>query len=153
MPKWLVHWQWSLIFSFFPFHFEPPFRKSCVRACMQNIKHTQWLCAYSDTYVSCQCFIYPSSMMVWNHVTPLVAPPNDLWDCLVHWLQVRPGKVDDYTTASNICLRISNKEYCSRRLRILINSLGPRKPWCKFKSSAAPLAIKSDNYAEWLRGP
>ena len=36
---------------------------------------------------------------------------------------------------------------CSTRLRILITSLGPRKPRCKFKSSAAPLAIKSDNYA------
>ena len=92
--------------------------------------------------------MYPSSMRVWNDVTPLVAPPNDLWDRLVRWLQVQPGKIDDYTTASNICLGISNKEYCSTRLRILINSLGPRKPRCKFKSSAAPLAIKSDNYAE-----
>ena len=89
----------------------------------------------------------------WNYVTPLVAPPNDLWDRLVRWLQLQPGEIDDYTTASNICLRISNKEYCSTRLRILINSLGPRKPRCKFKSSAAPLAIKSDNYAECLRGP
>ena len=62
-------------------------------------------------------------------------------------MQVQPGKIDDYTTASNTCLRISNKEYCSTRLRILITSLGPRKPRCKFKSSAAPLAIKSDNYA------
>ena len=69
----------------------------------------------------------------------------------MRWLQVQPGEVDDYTTASNIWLRISNKEYCSTTLRILINSLGPRKPWCKFKSSAAPLAIKSDNYAEYLR--
>ena len=60
------------------------------------------------------------------------------------WLQVQPGEID--TTASNICLRISNKEYCSTRLRIRINSLGPRKPRCKFKSSAAPLAIKSDNF-------
>ena len=59
----------------------------------------------------------------------------------------------DYTTASNICLRISNKEYCSTRLLILISNLGPRKPWCKFKSSAAPVAIKSDNYTERLRGP
>ena len=52
---------------------------------------------------------------------------------------MQPGKIDDYTTASNICLRISNKEYCSTRLRTLINSLGPRKPRCKFKSFAAPL--------------
>ena len=71
----------------------------------------------------------------------------------MRWLQVQPqpGEIDDYTTASNICLRISNKEYCSTRLRILINSLRPRKPRCKFKSSAAPLAIKSDNYVECLR--
>ena len=69
----------------------------------------------------------------------------------MRWLQVQPGEVDDYTTASNIWLRISNKEYCSTTLRILVNSLGPRKPWCNFKSSAAPLAIKSDNYAEYLR--
>ena len=89
----------------------------------------------------------------WYYVTPLVAPPNDLWDRLVRWLQVQHGEIDDYTTASNICLRISNKEYCSTRLRILINSLGPRQPRCKFKSSAAPLAIKSDNYAECLRRP
>ena len=82
-----------------------------------------------------------------------MAPPNDLWDRLVDWLQVQPGEIDDYTTASNICLRISNKEYCSTRLRILINSLGPRKPRYKFKSSAALLAIKSGNYAECLRGP
>ena len=68
----------------------------------------------------------------------------------MRWLQVQPGEIDDYTTASNICLRISNKEYCSTRLRIRIDSLGPRKP--RFKSSAAPLAIKSDNYAECLRG-
>ena len=68
----------------------------------------------------------------------------------MRWLQVQPGEVDDYTTASNIWLRISNKEYCSTTLRILINSLEPRKPWCKFKSSAAPLAIKSDNYAVLL---
>ena len=61
------------------------------------------------------------------------------------------SEVDDYTTASNIWLRISNKEYCSTTLRILIKSIGPRKPWCKFKSSAASLAIKSDNYAEYLR--
>ena len=88
----------------------------------------------------------------WNYVTTLVAPPNDLWDRLVRWLQVQPGEIDDYT-ASNICLQISNKVYCSKMLRILINSLGPRKPRCKFKSSAAPLAIKSDNYAECLRGP
>ena len=71
----------------------------------------------------------------------------------LQWLQVQPGEIDDYTTASNICLRISNKEYCSTRLRILINSLGPRKPRCKFKSYAAPLAIISDNYVECLRGP
>ena len=58
-------------------------------------------------------------------------------------LQVQAGEIDDYTTASNICLRIPNKEYCSTRLRILINSLGPRKPGSKFKSSAAPVAIKS----------
>ena len=70
----------------------------------------------------------------------------------MRWLQVQPGEIDDYTTASNICLRILNKEYCSTRLRMLINSLGPRKPLCKLKSSAAPLAIKSDNYAEYLRG-
>ena len=63
----------------------------------------------------------------------------------MRWLQVQSGEIDDYTTAS--------KEYCSTRLRILINSLGPRKPLCKFKSSTAPLAIKSDNYAEYLRGP
>ena len=69
----------------------------------------------------------------------------------MRWLQVQPGEIDDYTTASNICLRISNREYCSTRLRILIISLGPRKPQCKFKSSAAPLAIKSDNYVECLR--
>ena len=68
-------------------------------------------------------------------------------------MQVQPGKIDDYTTASNTCLRISNKEYCSTRLRILITSLGPRQPRCKFKSCAAPLAIKSDNYAQCLRGP
>ena len=67
---------------------------------------------------------------------------------------LKPAKPNtDYTTASNICLRISNKEYWSTRLRIRINSLGPRKPRCKFKSSEAPLAIKSDNYAECLRGP
>ena len=71
----------------------------------------------------------------------------------MRWLQVQPGEIDDYTAVSNICLRISNKEYCSTRLRILINNLGPRKQRCKFKSSAAPLAIKSDNYAECLRGP
>ena len=81
-----------------------------------------------------------------------MAPPNDLLDRLVCWLQVQLGEIDDYTTASNSCLRISNKEYCSTRLRILINSLGPRKPRCKFKSSGAPLAIKGDNYAECLRG-
>ena len=62
----------------------------------------------------------------------------------MRWLQVQPGDIDDYTTASNICLRISNKVYCSTMLRILINSLGPRKTRCKFKSSAAPLAIKSE---------
>ena len=84
----------------------------------------------------------------WNYVSPLVAPPDDLWDRLVRWLQVQPGEIDDYTTASNICLRISNNEYCSTRLRILINSLGPRQPRCKFKSSAAPrLAIIWKNYA------
>ena len=71
----------------------------------------------------------------------------------MRWLPVQPGKIDDYTTASNICLRISNKQYCATRLRILINSSGPRNPRCKFKSSVAPLAIKSDNYAEFLRGP
>ena len=71
----------------------------------------------------------------------------------MRWLPVQPGKIDDYTTASNICLQISNKEYCSTRLRILINSLGPRNPRGKFKSSAAPLAIKNDNYAECLHGP
>ena len=71
----------------------------------------------------------------------------------MRWLQVQPGKIDDCTTASNVCLQISNKEYCGTRLRILINCLGPRKPQCKFKLSAAPLAIKSDNYAECLRGP
>ena len=97
--------------------------------------------------------MYPSSIRVSNDVTPLVAPPNDLRDRLVHWLPVQPGNIDDYTTASNICLRISNKEYCSTRLRIRINSLGPRNPRCKFKSSSAPLAITSDNYAECLRGP
>ena len=86
------------------------------------------------------------SLRWWRH-------SNDLWECLVRWLQVQPGKIDDYTTASNICLRISNKEYSSTRLRILINSLGQRKPWCKFKLSAAPLAIKSDNYTECLCGP
>ena len=68
-------------------------------------------------------------------------------------LPVQPGKIDDYTTASNICLQISNKEYCSTRVRILINSLGSRNPRYKFKSSAAPLAIKSDNCAECLRVP
>ena len=68
-------------------------------------------------------------------------------------LQVQPSKIDDYTTASNIFLQMSNKDYCSARLRIRINSLGPRKPRCKLKSSAAPLAIKGDNYAECLRGP
>ncbi len=41
-----------------------------------------------------------------------MAPPNDMWDRLVRWLQVQPGEIDDYTTASNICLQISNKEYC-----------------------------------------
>ena len=71
----------------------------------------------------------------------------------MRWLRVQPGKIDDYTTALNICLRISNKEYSSTRLRILINSLGPRNPRCKFKLSAAPLAVKSDNYAECLHGP
>ena len=79
------------------------------------------------------------------------------------WLPVQPGKIDDYTTASNICLRISNKEYCSTRLRRTKKpavqaqtkniDLGISSQWCKFKSSAAPLAIKSDNYAECLRGP
>ena len=54
----------------------------------------------------------------------------------MHSLPVQPSKIDDYTTASNICLRISNKEYCSTRLRILINSLEPRNPRYKFKSSA-----------------
>ena len=39
-------------------------------------------------------------------------------------LPMQPGKIDDYTTASNICLRISNKEYCSTsRVRT-----GPGKP-------------------------
>ena len=65
----------------------------------------------------------------------------------MRWLQVQPGKINDCTTASNICLQISNKEYCSKRLRKRINSLGPRNPRCKFKSSAAPVTIKSDNYA------
>ena len=80
----------------------------------------------------------------WNYVTTLVAPPNDLWHRLVRWLQVQPGEIDDYTTASNICLRISNIVYCSTMLRILINSLGPRKPRCKFKSSVAIARLKRD---------
>ena len=87
------------------------------------------------------------SLRWWRHLTIC-----EIVSCVGCKL-VQPGEIDDYTTASNICLRISNKEYCSTRLRILIiNSLGPRKPLCKFKSSATPLAIKSDNYAEYLRG-
>ncbi len=51
--------------------------------------------------------MYPLSIRVLNYVTPLVAPPNDLRDRLVRSLPVQPGKIDDYTTALNICLRIS----------------------------------------------
>ena len=32
----------SLIFNYFPFHFEPPFRKSCVRACNITDLHEKW---------------------------------------------------------------------------------------------------------------
>ncbi len=32
-------------------------------------------------------------------VTPLVAPPNDMWDHLVRWLQVQPDEIDDYTAS------------------------------------------------------
>ena len=45
------------------------------------------------------------------------------------------------------------EKYCSARLQILVNSLGPRNPRCMFESSAAPLAIKSDTYEQCPRRP
>ena len=70
---------------------------------------TQWLCLF--WCISLLPMPHVSIVNeVWNYATPLVSPPNNLWDRLVRWVQVQPGEIDDYTTASNICLRISNKE-------------------------------------------
>ena len=70
----------------------------------------------------------------------------------MHWLQVQLGKIlVDYTTASNTVNEFQIKNIVQQGYKYVVNSLGPRNPRHMFKSSAAPLAIKSDTYEQCPR--